>query len=59
VYCDRTYTKWQFMFHCICCSHMPHFRPLMLYISKNYLFVLTSAKLRIISQTTKYFTNFF
>ena len=28
-------------------------------LSKNYLFVLTSAKLRIISQTAKYFTNFF
>ena len=28
-------------------------------LSKNYLFVLTSAKLRIIFQTTKCFTNFF
>lgn len=28
-------------------------------LSKSYLFVLTGAKLRIISQTTKCFTNFF
>ena len=44
VYCDRAYTKWQFMFHCICCSHMPHFRPLMLYISKNYFVCLNKCK---------------
>ena len=44
----------------------PNIKSVVLYLlsyevilSKNYLFVLTSAKLQIIFQTTKCFTNFF
>ena len=40
-------------------SHVLYLLSYEVILSKNYLFVLTGAKLRIISQTTKCFTNFF